>query len=203
MALTSLSTVLLLLRYHSWSTPRLVPFNVLNFSSFDRPGLRFREMPFMHKKLNWSVVASCCGTGGDDFSPDHVRRASQKFGLFTPGDECFGDKAGREHLISEWDYEFQVFTPAKFPGSPCVNLTMPTYASAPATRAQALGRMRRYFKCRQDVIREQTNQSEVMQLVCHYYYGALGAAMGTTNVVACEVGENGNSINAHCAHARE
>ena len=41
-----------------------------------------------------------------------------------------------------------------------------------------------------------------MQLICHYYYGALGAALGRTNVVACEVGENGNSINAHYAFTR-
>ena len=64
-------------------------------------------MTVMHKQLNWSVVA-CSGTGGDDFSSDHVGRASPNFGLFWPDNKCFGDKARRstgpaKSLRHGWD----------------------------------------------------------------------------------------------------
>ena len=69
-------------------------------------------MPFIKPTAspsNFTLVASCCGTGGPEapFSEANVVAASQKFGLFTPDNECYGD-ATAKHFISEWGYEFQV-----------------------------------------------------------------------------------------------
>jgi hypothetical protein len=47
-----------------------------------------------------------------------------------------------------------------------------------------------------------TGSPEATELTCHYYYTALAAQLGRSSAVACEVGENGNSINAHYAFTR-
>ena len=186
--------------------PRLLPFDPLPWSGrFTRPDMQYRAMPYVaDPSKSFSRVASCCGTGGAAFSEPNVVAASRKHGLFSPGDECYGDHAGRTHVVAEWGYEFQVFAPDKFPSSPCVSLTMPTYAAPPASRTEALARMERYYQCRIAAVDRANGgaATDVIELTCHYYYTAFGAALGRTSAVAVEVGENGNSINAHFAFAR-
>lgn len=132
-------------------------------------------------------------------SATHVVAASNKYALFTSGDECVNDA---EPMIAEWGYEFQVFTPEKFPTSPCVHLTMPSYPTSPTDRADAATRMRKYFECRTADVYNRTGSTKAAELTCHYYYTALAALLNSTSAVACEVGENGNSINAHYAFTR-
>lgn len=183
-------------------TPSLVPFDNLQPAWFAKPLLQFRPVPFMSQARNWSVVASACGTGSSAFSLPNVTNASRHYKLFASGDECFGDSGGAAHMIAEWGYEFEVFTPKAFPMSDCVNLTNPTYGIASANRSESAARMGKYFECRQGRVQARTNVSTVMQLTCHYYYSGLAALLGSTAMVAAEVGENGNSINAHYAFTR-
>ena len=102
----------------------------------------------------------------------------------------------------------KVFTPHDFPKVACVNYTMPTYSTPPTTRAEAMARMEKYFTCRMEGVAKSTGQSmtsaAAVELTCHYYYSGFGAALFPDRVkaVACEVGENGNSINAHYAFNR-
>ena len=76
--------------------PRLLPFDPLPWSGwFTRPDMRYRAMPYVaDSSYNFSCVASCCGTGAAAFSEPNVVAASRKHGLFSPGDECYGDHVG-------------------------------------------------------------------------------------------------------------
>jgi hypothetical protein len=126
----------------------------------------------MSQPRNWTIVTSACGTGASKgcnaFSVANVTKASNKYSLFAPGDECFADKPGGALMIAEWGYEFEIFTPQAFPTSDCVNLTSPSYKNAPANRTEAFDRMNTYFSCRAAMVQGRMNVSSVFQLTCHY-----------------------------------
>eukprot|EP00756_Hemistasia_phaeocysticola_P022416 Hpha_TRINITY_DN15834_c0_g16::TRINITY_DN15834_c0_g16_i1::g.190514::m.190514 len=151
--------------------------------------------------LTWSVVTSACGTAGN-FSPVNVVRASDKFGLFTPGVEC-GSIAGVAADVSEWGYDFQEFTSQAQPQVPCDNLTMKSYTTDPASRHEALERMGAYFECRTRAASPPSSSPlPAFDLIGHYFYAGLGAQLAPVAAVGTEIGENINSVNAHLAFTR-
>lgn len=201
-------------------------FSALPLSSF--ASLQFLPLPQgAGGPATWAMVASCCNY----FNETAVVATSKHYGmphwtsvlmppltsahpnlpsplgiggLLTPGVECgYDSKMGG---IGEWGYEFQAFDFQHFGSSPCVNLTLPSLASAgikPRTKIEALARMDTYYDCRLAAATSAPGADPtVLNLIGHYFYAGLGVQRGHTALVASEIQENINSIQAHYALTR-
>ena len=150
----------------SASSPPLVPPRDVTYDWLNVPALRPAVLPLdpAGAQLTWSQTSSCCGYG--PFSAAAVAAASAKHGLFEPSAPCGwlggpdGDGgAGGMPFVGEWGYEFFHNTNGIFPV--CGNLTESAYASPPADRGAALGRLDAYWSCRADAARACSNCSSL------------------------------------------
>ena len=184
----------------------LVQFSELHFSSFRK--LQYLPLPYSARNKTWIMAASCCETL---FNESAVVAASQHYDdLLTRGAECEGVSATVHDTkmggIGEWGYEFQAFTAKDQPSSDCVNMTLPSLALLgvkPHSKLEALDMLNAYYDCRFAVVTSAPGAlPNVFNLIGHYFYAGFGVQRGHTAVVASEIQENINSVQAHIAFTR-
>ena len=187
----------------------LVKFNALPYGFFR--ALDYLPLPYGEPNTTWAMVASCCGQANSAvLSAAAVVNTSRHYQMLTPTLECAGASSSiggtNVSAVGEWGYEFEAFDSVKFASSPCVDKTLPSLAmhgTKPSTKAEALEFMNAYYDCRLETARHLPGAADgIFNLIGHYFYAALGVQRGHTAVVASEIQENINSIQAHFALTR-